>query len=73
MRLKRFKTGLFVIALSLLGAAGVFFTFDTEGGACAAQTPGVSTAATETTANPAGQLPTVAGFEPQADWQPVTG
>ena len=35
---KRFKTGLFVIALSLLGAAGVFFTFDTEGGACAAQT-----------------------------------
>ena len=42
-------------------------------GACAAQTPGVSTAATETTANPAGQLPTVAGFEPQADWQPVTG
>lgn len=35
--------------------------------------PGVSTAATETTANPAGQLPTVAGFEPQADWQPVTG
>ena len=38
MRLKRFKTGLFVIALSLLGAAGVFFTFDTEGGACAAQT-----------------------------------
>lgn len=38
MRLKRFKTGLFVIALSLLGAAGVFFTFDTEGGARAAQT-----------------------------------
>ena len=38
MRIKRFKTGLFVIALSLLCAAGVFFTFETEGGACAAQT-----------------------------------
>lgn len=42
-------------------------------GACAAQAPDASTAATETTADPAGQLPTVAGFEPQANWQPVTG
>lgn len=42
-------------------------------GACAAQAPDATTAAPEATADPAEQLPAVAGFEPQADWQPVSG